>query len=50
MPYQSTGCCYTHFPVDVMINGFNLSNWDNSDLSPYILPDDSTDTIEEEYN
>jgi hypothetical protein len=36
MPYQSAGCCYTHFMADVMINGFVLSNWnynDDSDLS-----------------
>ncbi len=53
MPYQSAGCCYTHFPVDVMMNGFNLSNWNynnNSDLSLFILPDNSIDTIKHEYD
>jgi hypothetical protein len=36
-----------------MINTFNLSNWNynnKSDLSPFILPDDSIATIEDEYN
>jgi hypothetical protein len=53
MPYQSAGRCYTHFPVDVMINGFNLLNWNNnndSDLSSFIIPDDYIDTIKDEYN
>jgi hypothetical protein len=53
MPYQSTGCCYTHFPVDAMINGFDLSNRnynDDSDLSSFIIPDDSIDTIKDEYD
>ncbi len=53
MPYQSAGCGYTYFPVDVMMNGFNLSNWnynDNSDLSPFILLDNSIDTIKDEYD
>jgi hypothetical protein len=53
MPYQSVGCCYTHFPVDVMMNGFDLSNWNynnDSDLSPFISLDDSIDTIKDEYN
>jgi hypothetical protein len=53
MPYQSAGCCYTHFPLDLMINEFNLLDWNynnNSDLSPFILPDDSIDMIEDEYN
>jgi hypothetical protein len=53
MPYQSTGFCYTHFPVDVMMNGFNLSNWnynDDSDLSLFILPDDFIDMMKDEYD
>jgi hypothetical protein len=53
MPSQSTGYCYTHFPVDVMMNGFILSNWnynDDLDLLPFILLDDSIDTIKDEYN
>jgi hypothetical protein len=53
MPYRSAGCCYTHFPVDVMMNGFNLSNWnynDNSDLSLFIMPDDSIDLIKDYHN
>jgi hypothetical protein len=53
MPYQSTGYCYTHFPVDVMINGFNLSSLNyngNSDLSSFIIPDDSIDMIKDEYD
>ncbi len=53
MPYQSTGRCYTHFLVDVMMNGFDLSNWnynDNSDLSSFIMPDDSIDVIKDYYD
>jgi hypothetical protein len=53
MPYQSAGCYFTHFPVDLMINRFNLSNWNysnESDLSPFILPDDSIVTIEDKYD
>jgi hypothetical protein len=53
MPYQSTGSCYTHFPVDVMINGFDLSNCNynnDSDLSLFIIPDDSIDLIKYYYN
>jgi hypothetical protein len=53
MPYQSAGRCNTHFPVDVMINGFNLLNWNfnnNSDLSLFIILDDSIDTVEDEYD
>jgi hypothetical protein len=52
MPYQSAGCCFTCFPVDLMINGFDLSNWNynsESDLSPFSVPDDSIDMIEDEY-
>jgi hypothetical protein len=33
MPYQSADCCLTHFPVDLMINGFDLSNWNNNNKS-----------------
>jgi hypothetical protein len=36
-----------------MINVFDLSNWnynDNSDLSQFILPDDSIDRIGDEYD
>ncbi len=53
MPYQFVGCCFTHFPVDFMINKFDLSNWnynDKSDLSPFILPNSSIAAIEDEYN
>jgi hypothetical protein len=53
MPYQSAGCCYTHFPVDIMMNGFNTSDWnynDHSDLSSFIIADDSTDLIKDYYD
>jgi hypothetical protein len=53
MPYQSTGHCYTHFPVDVMMNGFNVSNWNynnNSDLSLFIILDDFIDLIKDEFD
>jgi hypothetical protein len=53
MTYQSAGCCYTPFPVDVIINGLDLSNLNyngNSDLSSFIIPDDSIDTIKDEYD
>jgi hypothetical protein len=53
MPYQSAGRCYTHFPVDVMMNGFNLSDWnynDASDLSSFIIAVDSIDLIKDYYN
>jgi hypothetical protein len=53
MQFQSASCCYTHSPVDVMMNGFNLSNWNynyNSDLSSFIIPDDSIDLIEDYYD
>jgi hypothetical protein len=36
-----------------MMNGFNLSNWnynDNSDLSLFIIPDDSIDLIKDYYD
>jgi hypothetical protein len=52
MPYQSTNCCYTHIPVDGMIDGFNISNWNynnDSDLLLYIMDDDSVDLIEDEF-
>jgi hypothetical protein len=53
MPCQPAGCCYTHFLVDVMIIGFDLSNWNynnDSDLSSFIILDDSIDTIKDEYD
>jgi hypothetical protein len=53
MLYQSAGCCYTHFPVDFMMNRFDLSDWnynDDSDLSSFIIADDSTDLIKDYYN
>jgi hypothetical protein len=53
MPYQSAGCCYTHFPVDVMMNGFVLFNWncsDDSDISSFIIADDSIDLIKDYYD
>jgi hypothetical protein len=53
MPYQSTGCCYTHFPVDVMMHGFDLSDWnydDDSDLSSFIIADDSIDLIKDYFD
>jgi hypothetical protein len=53
MPYQSAGCCYTHFLIDVMIKGFNLSNRNysnDSNLSSFIIPDESIDMIKDEYN
>jgi hypothetical protein len=52
MPYQSAGCCYTYFPIDVMMNGFNLLDWNhnnNSDFSLLIIADDSIDLIKDEY-
>jgi hypothetical protein len=39
-------------PDDVMMNGFDVSNWnynDNSDLSLFIIADDSIDLIKD-YN
>jgi hypothetical protein len=53
MPFQFADSCFTHFPVDLMINGFDLSNWnsnDKSDLSPFILPDEFIAMIENKYN
>ncbi len=43
MPYQSVG----DFPVDVMMNHFNISNWNyNDDLDLY----ESIDLIKDYYN
>jgi hypothetical protein len=53
MPYQSTGHCYAHFPVDVMMNGFDVSNWNyinDSDLSLFIILDDFIDLIKDEFD
>jgi hypothetical protein len=53
MPYQSADCCFTHFLVNLMINGFDSSNWNNnneSDPSPLILLDDFIVMIEDEYD
>ncbi len=53
MPYQSAGHCYTHFLIDDKINGFDLLNWnfnDNSDISSFIIPDDSIDVIKDEFD
>ncbi len=53
MPYQSAGRCYTHSPVDVMMNGFDFSDWnynDDSDLSSFIIADDSIDLIKDYYD
>jgi hypothetical protein len=53
MPCQSAGCCYTHFLVDGMINEFDLSNWNynnDSDISSFIIPDDSIDLIKDEFD
>jgi hypothetical protein len=50
MPYQSAGYCYTHFPVDNMMNGFNISDWNNNDdldLSSFIMADDSIDLFKD---
>jgi hypothetical protein len=33
MPYQLADCCFTHFLVDLMINGFNVLNWNNNNES-----------------
>jgi hypothetical protein len=53
MQYQCAGCCFTYFPVDVMINGFNLLHWNHnneSDLSLFISPDDSIAAIEDKHD
>ncbi len=47
MPYQSANCCYTHFPVDVMMTGFDTSNWN---YSSFIMADDSIDLIKDEFD
>jgi hypothetical protein len=44
MLYQSVG----DFPVDVVMNQFDLLDWnydDDSDLSSFIIPDESIDLI-----
>jgi hypothetical protein len=49
MPYQSAG----DFPIDVMMNQFDLSDWnynDKSDLSLFIIPDESIDLIKDYYD
>jgi hypothetical protein len=49
MPYQSVG----DFPVDVMMNQFDLLDWnynDDSNLSSFTLPDESIDLIKNYYN
>jgi hypothetical protein len=49
MPYQSAG----DFPVDVMMNQFDLSDWnynDDSDLSLFIIPDESIDQVKDYYD
>jgi hypothetical protein len=50
MPYQSAGHCYTHFPVDVMMNELNLSDWNYNDNSDLFIADDSIDVIKDYYN
>jgi hypothetical protein len=53
MPYQSANCCYTHFPVGVMMTGFDKSYWNynnDSDLSSFIMADDSIDLIKDEFD
>jgi hypothetical protein len=49
MPYQSAG----DFLVDVMMNQFNLLDWnynDDSDLSSFIIPDELIDLIKDYYD
>jgi hypothetical protein len=51
MPYQHVG----DFPVDVMMNQFDLLDWnynDDLDLSSlsFIIPDESIDLIKDYYN
>jgi hypothetical protein len=49
MPYQSAG----DFPVDIMMNDLDLSDWNynyDSDLSLFIMPDESIDLIKDYYN
>ena len=43
MPYQSVG----DFPVDVMMNQFNLSNWNDNDESDLY---ESIDLIKDYYD
>ncbi len=46
MPYQSVD----DFLVNVMMNEFDLSNWnynDDSDLASFIIPDESIDLIKD---
>ena len=43
MPYQSVG----DFPVDVMMNQFNLSDWNDNDESDLY---ESNDSIKDYYN
>jgi hypothetical protein len=43
MPYQSSG----DFPVDVMMNQFDLSNWNDNDESDHYK---SIDLIKDYYN
>jgi hypothetical protein len=53
MPYQSANCCYTHFLFDVMMTGFDISDWNynnDSDLSLFIMADDSIDLIKNEFD
>jgi hypothetical protein len=53
MPHQSAGHYYTHFPVNVMMNRLDISNWnynDDSDLSLLIKADDSIDLIKDDYD
>jgi hypothetical protein len=53
MPYQFAGHCYTHFLVDVIMNRFDLSNWnynEESDFLLFIIPDDSIDLIKDEFD
>ncbi len=49
MPYQSVG----DFPDDVMMNQFDLSDWnynDDSVLSLFIIADESVDLIKDIYH
>ncbi len=49
MPYQLVG----DFPVDVMMNQFDLLDWnydDDSVLSSFIIPDKSIDLIKDYCN
>ncbi len=49
MPYQSVG----DFLVNVMMNQFDLSDWnydDDSDCSSFIIPDESIDLIKDYYD